>query len=438
MTKTAARTIEPRVAAYHAWRSFIDGNQADRRPMPGETQTAYNYARALVRKSASYVFPQPVSFEVVDDKHNPIDNNDTEHLLMRVYAELDLHEFDIAQEEERSTIGDAAEKITWDTQANRPRIVSVDPASITATTSPDNPTEAISITQEYTAPGWALAPYGINATDKDAKHRVIETWLDDIWSLEVPALNAEIIQPNPYGWIPYLVLPNRPQPRSFWGTSDLEDIKAPSQALNRAMGIVGNIIEFSGAPIAVLEGIDSTEGIRVRPGAKWELPEGAKAYLIDLLAQGGLSHHQAYIDQIRTTLHDLSETPRTAFGDTGRTLSGAALEIEIQPMVQKTKRKRAGWDRLYTERNRRILSLLDQFGGEAIGTDRTTRTVWAPILPADDDALVAQQVQLVGQGIRSRYTANKILGTVDPENELKRIAEETPQEDQPNAANTNT
>jgi hypothetical protein len=38
-------------------------------------------------------------------------------------------------------------------------------------------------------------------------------------------------------------------------------------------------------------------------------------------------------------MHDLSETPRTAFGDAGRDLSGAALEVEIQPLVQKVQRK---------------------------------------------------------------------------------------------------
>jgi hypothetical protein len=33
-------------------------------------------------------------------------------------------------------------------------------------------------------------------------------------------------------------------------------------------------------------------------------------------------------------LHDLRETPQTAFGDAGRDLSGAALEVEVPPLVQ--------------------------------------------------------------------------------------------------------
>ena len=38
-----------------------------------------------------------------------------------------------------------------------------------------------------------------------------------------------------------------------------------------------------GAPITVLENVDSAEGITVGPGARWELPEGARAYLLNLL-----------------------------------------------------------------------------------------------------------------------------------------------------------
>lgn len=420
----AHRSDDARKAAYEVWRAFIAGAQADYRPRPNEVIQTFNYARTLIRKSTSYVFPGPVRFAIIDDKHRPVENNPVEHLLAHVYADLDLHEFDIAQEEERSIIGDCAEKITWDTQAGKPRIVSVDPASLTIKASPDNPTHAIEITQHYEAPAWALRTYGVESTDPDTVVRVQETWSDHIWTLTAASLGFFKAQPNPYGFQPYLVLPNRPQPRSFWGMSDLEDIKTPSQALNRALGILGTILEFSGSPIAVLEGVAGTEGIRVQPGAKWELPEDSKAYLLDLLAEGGVTHHMNYIDKLMTTLHDISETPRTAFGDTGRAISGAAMEVEIQPMAQKTRRKRAGWDKHYTERNKRILALYEKFGGVPIGKDRTTQTIWPPILPTDESDLVTQQVQLVAQGIRSRHTANKMLGVVDPELELARIAEE--------------
>ena len=128
-----------------------------------------------------------------------------------------------------------------------------------------------------------------------------------------------------------------------------------------------------------------------------------------------------YIDLLYRVLHDLAETPRTAFGDSGRELSGAALEVEIQPLVQKVKRKRRAWDSVFARRNALILDLLERFGGLDLGGARRTRTVWPPILPADWDATVRNEVQLVTNGLRARRTALAHLGVDDPERELALI-----------------
>ena len=96
---------------------------------------------------------------------------------------------------------------------------------------------------------------------------------------------------------------------------DLFDV---CRELNARCSVLSRVLELSGAPIAVLENVDGSEGIAVGPGAKWELPEGAKAYLLDLLASGGVGLHFDYVQLLYRALHDLSETPRTAFGDAGR------------------------------------------------------------------------------------------------------------------------
>ena len=49
----------------------------------------------------------------------------------------------------------------------------------------------------------------------------------------------------------------------------------------------------------------------MQPGAVWELPERARAYLLDLLQGGGVKLHVEYVDLIYRTLHDLGESPRT-------------------------------------------------------------------------------------------------------------------------------
>ncbi len=81
--------------------------------------------------------------------------------------------------------------------------------------------------------------------------------------------------------------------------------------------------------------------IAVKPGAVWNIPEDAKAYLLDLLQGGGLQLHINYIELLYRALHDLSEAPRAAFGGMDKNLSGVAMQIELYPLLQKVLRKRA-------------------------------------------------------------------------------------------------
>ena len=230
--------------------------------------------------------------------------------------------------------------------------------------------------------------------------------------------------PNPFGWLPYVIFANAPRPQEFWGESDLADLIEVSRELNRRMSVVSRVLELSGNPIAVLENVEAAEGIQVGPGALWELPEGAEAYLLDLLGGGGVGLHLQYVDLLYRVLHDLAETPRTAFGDSGRNLSGAALEVEIQPLVQKVKRKRRVWDSVFARRNALILDLLARFGGLEIGPGRRTTAIWGAILPTDREAIVRQQVQLVEHGLSARRSALAQLGVEDPEHELALMEDE--------------
>jgi hypothetical protein len=228
---------------------------------------------------------------------------------------------------------------------------------------------------------------------------------------------------NPYGFIPFVVFPNLREPKKFWGISDLPQIMESQRELNRAMSQLSRILELSGNPIAVLENVEESEDIAVRPGAVWNIPEDAKAYLLDLLQGGGVNLHINYIDLIYRALHDLSESPRSAFGGIDRDLSGVALEIELQPLLQKVKRKRIIRTDVYNRRNAMILRLLQKFAGEDYG-DNHLRVLWGPVLPKDMTRKVSSEQVLVQNGIHSRRTAMDEVGIMDPDSEFKRWLEE--------------
>jgi hypothetical protein len=415
-----------RFATYDRWRAFFDGEQWTGRPLRGENRLTFNYARALTRKVASYVYSGPVRFSVLPNGADDAIANQAEVALGQVIRANGLDQLDLDLCIAASVLGDAAVKVTWDARLARPAAVAVDPSGLTVQTAGDDPRRVDHLAHGYWLTGEQLEPVlgaRIDGWQPGKRYRVIETWSDAAWSVTV---DGSIVQdgPNPYGWIPYVIAVNNPRSDRFWGESDLIDLVDVCRELNSRMTVLSRVLELSGAPIAVLENVDGSEGIAVGPGAKWELPEGAKAYLLDLLQGGGVGLHVQYIDLLYRSLHDLSETPRTAFGDSGRALSGAALEVEIQPLVQKVRRKRQGWEAFHRERNRRILDLLERFGGLELGGLRETGTIWPSVLPSDVDGSVRNAVALVQSGIQSRRTAYASLGGTDPKVEMSRVEEE--------------
>jgi len=112
-----------------------------------------------------------------------------------------------------------------------------------------------------------------------AEHTIVEAWTADTFELW---LDGDLLEENanPYGFIPFVIYPNVREPKRFWGVSDLEAVKEPLRELNRAVSQLSTILELSGNPIAVLENVTEAQDIAVQPGAVWEIPEKARAYLL--------------------------------------------------------------------------------------------------------------------------------------------------------------
>jgi len=251
---------------------------------------------------------------------------------------------------------------------------------------------------------------------------VVELWTDAAFELWLDEGLVER-KANPCGFIPFLLFPNLREPKKFWGLSDIPALKEPARELNRALSQLSLTLELSGNPITVLENVEGAQDIAVQPGAVWELPEKAKAYLLDLLQGGGVRLHIDYIDLLYRTLHDLSEAPRTAFGENRQSLSGVALEMELHPLLQKVRRKRLIRAAIYRRRAQMVLRVLEQQTGQRFIPCRL-RPVWGPVLPQDQGRLVGDEQAMVGAGLHSRRRAMENLGVEDPEAELARWIEE--------------
>ena len=259
-------------------------------------------------------------------------------------------------------------------------------------------------------------------TLKSKQVTIIEDWMDKSFTLWIDN-QVHYSGRNPYGFIPFIIYPNLREPKKFWGVSDIPQIIEPQQELNRAMSQLSRILELSGNPIAVLENIESAEDIAVQPGAVWTIPEDAKAYLLDLLQGGGVKLHIDYIDILYRILHDVSESPRAAFGGTQRDLSGVALQVELYSLLQKVHRKRLIRTAAYKKRNDVILRILSQKTREDF-SGLKTRIIWGAVLPQDTLRLVQSEQAMIGAGIHSRRRAMSELGVSEPEIEFNRWLEE--------------
>jgi hypothetical protein len=412
-----------RLNGYRELLDFYHGLQWDSRERKGEKRLTFNYARVFIDKITSYLM-SGVTYAVeprIDSVEGRAKALAAESALRRVYDESNLEQLDLETEIDCAILGDAAYKVLWDTERKTVRVTTPDIQGIYTWCAGDDISRIWRVASKYNIEqGVAEAFYPVKPKSKNVE--VIEVWTATDFELWVDDIRIEK-KPNLYGFIPFVIFPNVKEPKKAWGVSDLVMVKETQRELNRAVSQLSRILELSGNPIAVLENIDNSDDIAVNPGAIWSIPEDAKAYLLDLLQGGGVRLHIEYINLLYRVLHDLSESPRAAFGGTERDLSGVALEIELQPLLQKIRRKRLIRNTVYNRRNRMILKLIEKFEKADFG-ENDLRVVWGPVLPDDDTKLVANEQVLVQNGIHSRRRAMDDMGIADPEAEFRKWLEE--------------
>ena len=416
-----ARLDLDRLKGYQELLDFYHGVQWEGRERRGEKRLTFNYAKVVVDKVTSYLM-SGINFAV-----ESVEDSDeakalkAEAALYRVYEDNNLEQLDFETEVDCAILGDAGYKVIWDQTTKSVRVTAPDIQGIYAWRMGDDTSQIWKVASKYSlSADEAESLYEIKPRGKTAN--VVEVWTASDFELWLDDVQLEQ-KPNPCGFIPFVIYPNLREPKKFWGTSDLSQIMEPQREFNRAMSQLSRILELSGNPVAVLENVEESEDITVRPGAVWNIPEDAKAYLLDLLQGGGVRLHIDYINLLYRTLHDVSESPRAAFGGTERDLSGVALEIELQPLLQKVRRKRIIRTAAYNQRNRLILKLLEKYTGENFGKNHL-RIVWNPLLPKDLAKLVSNEQTLVQSGIHSRRRAMDELGVQDPETEFGRWLQE--------------
>ena len=414
-----------RLRAYRENLDFYNGLQWPGRPRGRERRLTFNYAKVCLDKVASYlVNGLQVRVEPADTSPQAETSaRRAEAALRHAHEQNNLDQLDFDTELDAAIMGDGCYKVTWDAARGGIRVSAPDVQGLFAWWRPDDVGQVWRVASRYQVSAQeSQALFGLRAPVRRAATAVVEAWTDQTFHLWVDNALVEE-KPNPYGAIPFILFPNLREPKRFWGVSDIPALVEPARELNRALSQLSLILELSGNPIAVLENVEEASDIAVQPGAVWELPERARAYLLDLLQGGGVGLHADYVNLVMRTLHDLAEAPRTSFGDNSRALSGVALEMELHPLLQRVARKRLIRTAVYRRRAEMMLRLLEQKAGEDF-QGCLVRVAWGPVLPQDRTRLVEEEQALVASGLHSRRRAMANLGVEDPEAELSRSQEE--------------
>ncbi|MCK9487550.1 MAG: phage portal protein [Dehalococcoidia bacterium] len=385
-----------RLRRYREYLDYYEGRRGAPPRRGRERALVFNYARSIVEKGASYLVTDHRPEVTAADSDAVA--AEAERVLAETWDANDLARLDIETEVDTAVLGDGAYKVTWSQEEQRVVVSAPDVQGLHAWWAGDDVRRLWRVAARYTLDADALmdgaampsvhsvqgAPiYGrassAAAGQSAGEVEVVEAWTPDRFELWAQGERVEA-RANPYGVIPFIVYPNLPRPKQFWGMSDIEPLREPLEELNRAFTQLSRILELSGNPIAVLENVEEARDIAVQPGAVWEVPEQARAYLLDLLQGGGVRLHVEYVDLVYRALHDLSEVPRIAFGDGRFDRSGIALQVELDPLLRRVERKRLIRTAALRRRDRLVLAV----AGQHLGRDfRSVETAvrWASAIP---------------------------------------------------------
>jgi hypothetical protein len=382
-----------------------------------------NYCRAISDKAVEYLFARGLQFAVPTEfagAASPEAARRAEELLADLVEANALGTTLLKAGQNASIFGDAFIKTYYDARRARVRVLSLDPSRCFPTWAGDDPDELVEISVISTlSAAEALARYG---RSWGRTVDVVETWTEATLTITV---GPDVVQdgPNPYGWIPYCHVGNLAPANSTWGISDLEDVIPLNQEIDRRLSDQSDVIAYHADPPVVFKGVRQHTDLPVGPGTVWDIPADADVALLEW--HGQPPQVDTHIDRLQEALYQVAETPRTSFGDSGRLLSGVALETELQPLILRTLRKRTIWERALRQVARAALLLAEQTGRDGVGpgfyAPYRVSIVWAPMLPRDDDAEATRHINLVAAQLESHERALEQTGHLDPAHELERI-----------------
>lgn len=317
-----------------------------------------------------------------------------------------------------------------------PRLVVMDPQLIRVVTAPDDCSCILAYIIEYPGTGDVQKRQIISRVDLNGVVNEYDSpELNATWTIANYFKRGSMtswqlvgtIEAWPWPFAPIFCNQNLPNPNELWGIPDLTpDLINQNKVLNFIQSNTSRIIKFHAHPKTWGKGFRAAQiSVAVDETFVIEAPDGE---LHNLEMTSDLSSSLSFASTIRADMDEQSRVPAVALGRQAElpkgNISGVALALLFQPLLEKTTLKQRLYGRLIRDVSRAALvvaGLLDVSEYQ----DYAIELHWAPLLPIDNVA-AAQEALLLKQLGVSDDTLLRGLG-YNPEEELEKSTNEDAQ-----------
>lgn len=441
---TPRADLERKQRMLQAWDAYSGKFQPPLKVVSGQPDdnVISNRCAPIVDKSVSFLFGQAVKIEATDEStddatgqgDSPIqdfidglwgDDDDRMTLLSKI-----------------ATNGGAfgqefVKLIPVQGTMKYPRIVNLDPRIICIVTDPEDCDVHIAYVIEYPGTNDLQKRQIIARVDPDGLAALAgEQELDDHWTITnyirkgQTGTWTQTGEPEewPYPFPPIFTNQNLPNPNEAWGRPDLTpDLINQNKVLNFVQSNTSRIIKYHGHPVTYATGLNASQ-ISMAVDDLICLPDPSSK-LEKLAAMDNFTGLLSFASNIRDDMDEQSRVPAVALGRLESlpkgNISGVALQLLFQPLIELTVQKRRLYGKLIREVTRAALVLAGLITIEQF-EDYPIEIRWPNLLPIDDLAAAQTATLLQGLGV-SKSTILAQLG-YQAEDEAAKVAQETAQQ----------
>ena len=342
------------------------------KPGKPDDNVRLNLVRLVVNATVSFLFGKEPKFELDEGRETP-----AEEWLQGVWRYNRKMQLLQKLATNGAACGHVFLKMQLPAAGQRyPRLINLSPEHVQVITDADDIDMAIRYLIEYKTMGRQREEMTVRQSiERDEAGR---------WKItdEVSVGNGDWTERQsiwwPWPWAPIIDCQNLPSPNEYYGMADIEeDVLELNHACNFALSNLQRIVRYHAHPRTYGTGFTAKD---FNQGADETilLPEGAT--LANLEMTNDLSSLIELYKRIKEGMHETTATPEIATGkleNTGQ-LSGVALQIMYQPLLQKTEAKRLTYGEMLIELNRRLLDMA------GYGDANLCTITWPDMLPRND------------------------------------------------------